>query len=82
MPTIHIEHPCYRADGSLVADGWRVTCAYPDGSHCDIDEYDDDGEFEQVISETLLEGDYSEEYIREHYRPHIEIGDDTNVENA
>ena len=80
MPIIHIEHPCYRADGSLVADGWRVTCTYPNDSHCDIDVLDDNGEVIDLISETLLEGDYSEEYIREHYRPHITIEEET--ENA
>ena len=42
MPTIRIEHPCYRITGELIENGWRVTCAYPDGTHCDIAEYDDE----------------------------------------
>lgn len=70
MPTLTIEHPCYLADGSLVENGWRVGAKYPDGTHCDIAEYDDEGKLVTVISETLIEDencDYN--YIYTHYRP-------------
>ena len=80
MPTIKIEHPCYRITGELIENGWRVTCAYPDGSHCDIAEYDDEGELVTVISETLIEDencDYN--YIYTHYRPWEGVYDEGEV---
>lgn len=77
MPTIRIEHPCYRITGELIENGWRVTCAYPDGSHCDIAEYDDEGNLVTIISETLIEDENCTElYIRQHYLPWLGVGDD------
>ena len=74
MPTIRIEHPCYRSDGSLIENGWRVTCAYPDGTHCDIGEYDDNGDLLGVISETLIEDENcNDEWIRGHFKPYIAL---------
>ena len=69
MPYLIVEHPVYSATRGLLADGWRVTCTYPDGTHCDIDVLDDNGEVIDLISETLLEGEYDYDYIYAHYRP-------------
>ena len=80
MPTLTIDHPCYLADGSLVENGWRVGAKYPDGSHCDIAEYDDEGKFVTVISETLIEDDNCTElYIRQHYIPWQGVYDEGEV---
>lgn len=73
MPYLIIEHPAYVLD-QLLSDRWRITCQYPNGEHCDIDVLDDNGEVVDLISETLLEGDYSYDYIYAHYKPHIQIG--------
>ena len=74
MPYLIVEHPCV-LQGQILENGWRVTCTYPDGTHCDIDVLDDNGELTDVVSETLLEGEYSYDYIYAHHRPHIEIGE-------
>lgn len=81
MPTLTIEHPCYLADGSLVENGWRVGAKYPDGSHCDIAEYDDEGKLVTVISETLIEDDNCDyNYIFSHYRPYLGVYDADGVQ--
>ena len=76
MPELKVEHPAHSETRGLLADGWRVTCTYPDGAHCDIDVLDDEGQVTDLISETLLEGEYTYDYIYAHYRPHIQIGEE------
>ena len=43
---LFIEHPAM-LQGEPLENGWRVTCAYLDGTHCDIDVLDDEGRVDE-----------------------------------
>lgn len=73
---LFITHPFNDKIRGLLENGWLVKCAYLDGTHCDIDELDDNGNLVQVIGGTLIEGENcTYDYIYSHYRPHVQIGE-------
>lgn len=73
---LFIEHPAM-LQGEPLENGWRVTCSYLDGTHCDIDVLDDNGEVIDLISETLIEDENcTYDYIYSHYRPHVQIAEE------
>ena len=75
---LFIEHPVQSETRGLLENGWRVTCSYLDGTHCDIDVLDDEGNVTDLISETLIEDENcTYDYIYSHYRPHVQIAEET-----
>ena len=75
MPELKITHPYYTPNRGLLENGWYVTAEYPDGSHCDIEQFGFEDEPDEIIGGALLEGEYDYDYIYAHYRPYIEIGE-------